>query len=215
MIIFRNKYWLLLVFLLFSTILNAEEWIEVTYVYDGDTIRLMDGRRVRLIGINAPEIRHDNRNGKYQKAEPFGEDAKQYLTNKMIHQKVSLEMDQEAKDHYHRILGYVFLPDGTMMNEKMVEQGLAYCMPVSPNIRYEKQFVKTQQIAMDAGKGIWKQIAKNSSQTYIGNKKTKRFHTPDCPFNKHSLPKNRVFFNQIWDCFYNGYAPCKKCVSMP
>jgi micrococcal nuclease len=215
MISYKNKYGLILVLLLISTILNAEEWIEVSHVYDGDTIQLMDGRRVRLIGINAPEIRHKNRKGECQKAEPFGEDAKQYLTNKLIHQKVSLEMDHEAQDHYHRILAYVFLSDGTIMNHKMVEQGLAYCLSVSPNTRYEKQFVKTQQIAMDSGKGIWKRIAKNSCQTYIGNKKSKRFHTPGCTFNKHSSPKNRIVFNQIWDYFYHGYAPCKKCVVMP
>ncbi len=207
---------MILVLLLFSTFLNAEEWIEVTYVYDGDTIRLMDGRRVRLIGINAPETRHEDRKkGNYQEEEPFAEDAKQYLNNKLIHQKVSLELDHKTKDHYRRILAYVFLPDGTMINEKMVEQGLAYCMSVNPNTRYEKQFVKTQQIAMDAGKGIWKRITKTSSQTYIGNKKSRRFHSPDCPFNKHSNPKKSVFFDRIWDCFYNGYAPCKKCVVMP
>ncbi len=206
---------MILVLLMISTILNAEEWIEVTHVYDGDTIQLMDGRRVRLIGINAPEIMHEDRKGECQKAEPFGENAKQYLTNKLIHQKVSLEMDHEAQDHYHRILAYVFLTDGTIINEKMVEQGLAYCLPTSPNTRYEKQLEKTQQIAMDSGKGIWKRITKNLNQIYIGNKKSKRFHTTDCTFNKHSSPKNRIVFKKIWDCFYSGYAPCKKCVVMP
>lgn len=215
MIIFRNKYWLLLVLLLISTTLNAEEWLEVTHVYDGDTIQLMDGSRIRLIGINAPEIKHEDRKGNYRKEEPFAEDAKQYLKNRLIHKKVSLEKDRVRMDQYHRILAYVFLSDRTFVNEQMVEQGLAYCMSVSPNTRYEKQLVKTQQVAMDSGKGIWKRIVKNSCQTYIGNKKSKRFHTLECTFNKHSSPKNRIVFNKIWDCFYSGYAPCKMCVVMP
>jgi len=212
MITFRTNYGLFF-FLLFIPILSiAGEWVEVTRVYDGDTIQVRDGRHIRLLGINAPEVNHKGSQARFQKAEPFGEQAKQYVTKEVLGQKVSFEWDHENRDHYNRVLAYVFLLDGTFVNEKMLEQGLAYCLPKSPNNRYGKRLLRVQQAAMDSQRGLWQGLSQKPRQTYIGNKNSKRFHQPACRFGRHIHPKNRVIFHGIWDGFYNGYAPCKKCV---
>jgi len=80
-------------FLLFSRGTPAEPWYTVRWVDDGDSIVLQDGRHVRYIGINAPEIQHDDR-----PAEPFGYEAKS-LNKEFVYQKdVRLEYDREKKD---------------------------------------------------------------------------------------------------------------------
>ncbi|HKJ23067.1 MAG TPA: thermonuclease family protein, partial [Gammaproteobacteria bacterium] len=81
----------------------------VAYVYDGDTVRLDDGRRIRLIGVDTPEIAHDG-----NPAQPFALAARQFLID-LLHQSggdVRLRYGPERKDHYHRTLAHLYLPDG-------------------------------------------------------------------------------------------------------
>jgi micrococcal nuclease len=214
MTIFKNKYCIVFLFFFISAISNAAELVEVIKVFDGDTIRIKDGRRIRLLGINAPEIKHEEGKTKYQKAEPYGDHSKKYLKTRLFRKKVLLELDHEHLDHYNRTLSYVFLSDGTFINEKMLEQGLAYCLPKSPNKRHEKRLLKAQQKAMDSKRGLWKLFVNIPCQSYIGNMNSKRFHEPNCPFGRDTHPKNRVAFSRIWDAFYKGFSPCKKCIVM-
>ena len=91
------------------------QWHYVSWVTDGDSIVLENGQRVRYLGINAPEIAHDQRPG-----EPFGEEALHYNIYLVKHKQVRIETDIEPYDRYGRLLGYVFLKDGTFVNLKMV-----------------------------------------------------------------------------------------------
>ena len=88
---------------------------------DGDTIVLTNGWRVRYIGINAPEIDHEN-----QKAQPYGYEARSFNRKLVSYRKFGLEFDQERYDRYGRLLAYVFLSDGSFLNERMLENGLAF-----------------------------------------------------------------------------------------
>lgn len=204
--------------LLFSFPALAADLVKVVHVYDGDTIRLEDGRRVRLIGINAPEVRHPESNGRIKPAEQFGETARQYLQKRLLHKKIVLKNDREQQDHYHRTLAYVFLPDGTFINEELISEGLAYCLYKRPNDRYENRLLLAQQMAMRSGKGIWGNgtiVVENSGSSYIGNIRSRRFHKPECPLGKKINPKNRKNFARLYDAFYHGYAPCKRCIVIP
>jgi len=67
--------------------------------YDGDTIVLEDGRKIRLLGINTPEVQH-----KGKMADAGGEDAKTWLINKLRHSKVRLEFYFDKTDKYGRTL---------------------------------------------------------------------------------------------------------------
>jgi len=183
----------------------------VIRVDDGDTIKLAEGRRIRFIGINTSEIEHKRPDGKIIKAEPFGDEAKNYTKKLLDHKKAFFELDKEKYDQYGRVLAYVFLPNGTFVNKKLIEEGLAYCLPDRINNRYEKILLKTQQDAMNSGKGLWKTLKKIPKQNVIGNTLSKRFHTLTCPFGEKIAAKNKRLFTHKWDAFYNGFAPCKKC----
>ena len=186
--------------------LLAGEWYYVRWVDDGDSIVLQDGRHVRYIGVNAPEIQHEN-----QQAEPNGYNAKAFNTKLVYQKNVRLELDREKYDRYGRVLAYVFLKDGTFVNAKLVDQGYAFSLYRRPNLNYNSILLQSQRRAMTAEKGIW-QNWREQKATYIGNKRSMRFHLPTCSFAKKINSKNKVFFSKKWDAFWDGYAPAKKCV---
>ena len=185
----------------------AESWYTVRWVDDGDSIVLQDGRHVRYIGINAPEIQHEDR-----KAEPFGEKAKSINKKLVFHKTVRLEYDREKKDRYGRTLAYVYLRNGLFINLEMISHGAAYFLYLKPNTKYTELFIKQQRDAMQAGRGLWQNWSESKAE-YIGNKHSRRFHLPTCPFAKKINSAYKVRFSRKWDAFRAGYAPAKKCVT--
>jgi len=119
-------------------------------VYDGDTIILENGQRVRLLGINTPEIE-----SRHRAAESGGKAAKEWLYNRIKDQKVYLEHDLEKKDKYDRLLAHVFLADGTHLNRELIKKGLAFMSIVPPNLRYVDVFSHAQKEAETKKLGIW------------------------------------------------------------
>jgi len=200
--------------LIFSTVLLIsatntvnQKWISVKWVNDGDTIVLSDGRHVRYIGINAPEIAHEN-----LKAEAFGYAAKKYNQSIVQSKKVRLEFDKEKYDRYGRLLAYIYLSDGTFINKEMIEKGFAYLLPRSPNIKYEKMLLQTQRDSMSTKQGMWHNWNEQEGERYLGSKISKRFHLITCSYGKRIKKRNRVFFARKWDAFWYGFAPCKRCI---
>ena len=124
----------------------------VKSVYDGDTIILGNNLRVRLLGVNTPEIESRHRPG-----EPGGLAARAWLQNQVRNRQVYLEYDQEKKDKYDRQLAHVFLPDGTHLNLELIKQGLAFMSIVPPNLRYAETFSRAQQQAEKQALGIWRE----------------------------------------------------------
>ncbi|NPA41123.1 MAG: thermonuclease [Aquificae bacterium] len=142
----------------------------VVKVYDGDTFkcRLQDGRevKVRLIGIDTPESKR-NRKAK-RDAEKSGKSLEEIVslgkkssafTKKLIPPGtvVYLETDVQPYDKYGRLLAYVYLPDGRMLNEVLVEEGYATVYTIPPNVKYAERFVELQRKAMERKKGLWKE----------------------------------------------------------
>jgi len=199
-------YFLLFVFFLSLGQSFGSDWFTVKWVNDGDTVVLKDGRQVRYIGINAPEIAHAD-----QKAEPYGNLAKKFNENLVSLKKVRLEFDEEQYDHYGRVLAYIFFQEGTFVNKALLEQGYAYCLHQKPNIRYDDVFIQAQRSAMSTGKGIWHNW-KEKTTGCLGNRHSKRFHLKTCPFGKKIRKENRIYFSSQWDAFWTGFAPCKKCI---
>ena len=184
-----------------------QQWFSVKWISDGDTIVLNDGRHVRYIGINSPEIAHDN-----HKAEPFGYEAKKYNQSLLRSQKVRLEFDKEKHDRYGRLLAYIFLSDGTLVNKKMIEKGYAYVLYLRPNVKYAGVLLKAQRDAMSAKQGMWHNWNEKDHEIYVGSKKSKRFHLKTCSYGKRIERRNRVLFTKKWDAFWKGFAPCKQCM---
>lgn len=122
----------------------------VKHVYDGDTIILENDQRVRLLGINTPEIASRHRD-----EEPGGVAAKIWLQDRIKSQKVYLEHDQEKQDKYQRLLAHVFLSDGTHLNLELIKKGLAFMSIIPPNLRYVETFSRAQKQAEAQKLGIW------------------------------------------------------------
>jgi micrococcal nuclease len=177
----------------------------VRRVNDGDTVQLDDGRPVRYIGVNTPEITHERNT-----AEPFGFEARAYNIELVGSQRIRLEFDIERFDDYGRTLAYVFLADGSMVNERLVQAGLAYCLYKMPNVKYDACLLKAQREAMRARHGIWKDWRETEGK-YVGNRNSRRFHAVACPEVKRISPKNRILFLKRWDAFWAGYSPSREC----
>jgi micrococcal nuclease len=195
-----------LLFLLSQQNGTAETWNRVKWVVDGDTVVLNDGQKVRYIGINAPELAHDDHS-----AEPFGEASKKFNTLLVNRKKVRLEFDKERFDRYQRLLAYVFLKNATFVNAELLSNGYAYFLKYRPNLKYDEILLQAQRSAMSAKKGIW-QNWKENKNTVIGNKNSHRFHLPTCPYGKQIKPQNRIVFQKKWDAYWEGYAPGKRCM---
>lgn len=122
----------------------------VTKVIDGDTVVLENGKRARLLGINAPEIESRHRPG-----EPGGIEAKNWLHRKLQGRSVYLEYDRQKYDRYKRILAHLYLPDGEHINLSLVEKGLAAVSLLPPNLLHAREMLKAQQRAETRKLGIW------------------------------------------------------------
>ncbi len=122
----------------------------VRYVYDGDTVTLQGGERIRLLGINTPEVESSKRRG-----EPGGEAARRWLKKAVEGKKVRLETGVPPRDKYGRLLAHLFSEDGKHINLALVEQGLAIANIYPPELKYVEPLLQAQQRAEEAGRGIW------------------------------------------------------------
>ncbi|QTL99712.1 nuclease [Iocasia frigidifontis] len=111
--------------------LQGLDRVFIDYVYDGDTVRTADGERIRLIGLDTPEM-----NWEEGEAEFYAREAFEYTKKKLLGHNVYLEYDQEKRDKYNRILAYLFLADGSFFNRKLLEEGYASLLLVPPNLKY-------------------------------------------------------------------------------
>ncbi|MGY2234825.1 thermonuclease family protein [Pseudomonas gingeri] len=126
--------------------------VEVQRVIDGDTVRLKDGRSVRLIGINTPELGRKGR-----AAEPFAEAARQRLQGlvKESGGQVGWVAGRERRDRYGRILAHLYGRDGMNLEARLLAEGLAYQVAVAPDSDlFECQQLAERQ-ARQLGLGLW------------------------------------------------------------
>ncbi len=137
---------------------------QVAYVYDGDTIKLDNGERVRFIGIDTPESRDNEKLSR--DSEKLGKDKNVILamgkkasnfTKALLNgQMVRVETDVQPRDRYGRLLGYVYLKDGTFVNAKIIAEGYAYPMTIPPNVSKADEFRRLFNEAREQQKGLWK-----------------------------------------------------------
>ena len=181
---------------------------KVTRVIDGDTAVLEGGARVRFLGIDAPEMERDG-----HPADFLAHQSKDYSLELIQGKTVRLEYDRERYDRYGRLLAYLYLPDGAMVNLMVVRQGLARVYSQAPNLLHQETLNAAQQEAMAAGRGLWqKPLAQQQNETYyLGNKNSLRLHRPNCPLAARMKPANRVRFNSLKEAYSQGYSPCRSC----
>ena len=88
--------------------------------------------------------------------EPYGKQAAEANRKLVDGKTVSLEFDVEQRDHYERLLAYVFLKDAPFVNAWLVENGYAQVMSLPPNVKHQDLFLKLQREAREKGRGLWK-----------------------------------------------------------
>ncbi len=127
---------------------------EVVYVNDGDTITVRANNqenRVRFIGIDTPEKNHPSK-----PVQCYSYAATDYLTQLIGDSDVKLVADptNSNRDRYDRLLRYVYLPDGTLLNAKMIEEGYAFAYTSFPVTKMD-EFLALEQEAREANRGLW------------------------------------------------------------
>ncbi|MEJ5228077.1 thermonuclease family protein [Thermodesulfovibrio sp.] len=135
---------------------RESEYYKVTEIHDGDTLTivkdsflgiLVKTERIRLIGIDAPELAQ----------EPWGRKAKNHL-KKLIRESswlVKIELDVQQRDKYGRLLAYLWDKNGNMINYMMIRDGYAMVYTIPPNVKYAEKFVEAQRVAREEKRGIW------------------------------------------------------------
>jgi len=135
-------------------------------VVDGDTLELASRERVRLIGIDTPEMHMSDK--LYRQAQSsksdiqtimrLGEEAYKFTRNLVEGKRVRLEFDVERYDKYGRLLAYVYLNnDGTFVNAKIIQQGYASLLTIPPNVKYAGLFRTLYNEARENNRGLWKE----------------------------------------------------------
>lgn len=148
-------------------LIPTKEELTVTKIVDGDTFRMIYGGEdisVRLIGIDTPESRSNERavnqateqNTTVEEITKMGKRSAQFLRKLLpIDTKVKVELDIQKKDRYGRLLAYIYLPDGKMVNEVIVMEGYASVSTYPPNVKYEERFREAYRYAYENQKGLF------------------------------------------------------------
>ena len=119
----------------------------VTRVVDGDTVELRAVGKVRLIGVDTPEV--------YGGVECYGREASAYAKRVLDGRRVRYSVGREARDRYGRLLAYVWLEDGRSFNALLVSRGYAQPLTIPPNDDYAETFVELTRRARGRAVGLW------------------------------------------------------------
>lgn len=123
-------------------------WATVDAVLDGDTIRLSSGEKLRYIGVDTPEkLTHP--------PECYAQEATRRNRKLVEGKRVALRKDHSEVDRYGRLLRYVYLADGRMVNELLVQEGYAVAAEFRPDTLFAQRFAQLEQQAKNKQRGLW------------------------------------------------------------
>ncbi|WP_075999888.1 thermonuclease family protein [Pseudohalioglobus lutimaris] len=127
----------------------------VERVVDGDTLHLVGGDRVRLVGVNTPEIGRDGRAD-----EPLARDAQRALAEMLSSaQEVWLQDGKQRSDRYGRRLAHAFDGDGVSISGRLIARGLGFHVVIAPNDRYASCLQAEEAHARSGRSGVWNESA--------------------------------------------------------
>lgn len=134
---------------------DGTEFYPITHIVDGDTLdisRLGERVRIRLIGIDSPESVDPHRG-----VQCFGKESTEFVTRLLLGKTVRVETDpsQDMYDKYGRLLAYVYLPDGTLVNREMISGGYAREYTFRYPYRFQANFAEAEHSAREDHLGLW------------------------------------------------------------
>lgn len=192
-------------------------------VIDGDTLVIYYQSReetLRLIGIDTPEMSENEK--VTEEAKRSGKDVKTLLemgkeatlfVRGLVKpdDQLTVELDVQLRDGYSRLLGYVFLKDGRMLNEEILRAGYAEIVTIPPNVKYIKRLYNAYLEGKENRRGFWKEcITAAEARNYVGEVKTVCGFVASTKYAKNSKGKptflnidkpypNQIFTVLIWD----------------
>lgn len=176
----------------------------VRNVYDGDTLTLVDERRVRFLGIDTPEIKEK---------QEFAQEAKNYTKSHCDKKEIwmTFEPGQDKEDHYGRLLAWVWVRTDTgaylCVNEGIVSAGLAsvYIPSASSKFKTMDKMVAQQKQARQKRLGMWGNF---SDYKVITTKNGTAYHVKSCKHLGNSHNVNEINVSEALDA---GLHPCRTC----
>lgn len=151
----------------------------VVHVVDGDTldVDIPDGQydrtRIRLWGVDTPETLK-----KQVAVQHFGPEASEFAKTAVLDKMVTLKLEpRRTRDNYGRLLAYVYLPDGQMLNRVLIEKGYGYADPRFDH-RHKSEFRRLQRRAKRLRLGLWKN-ATDADLPYYYRGKLKLTESPE------------------------------------
>lgn len=197
---------------------STTDYYKVTYIVDGDTLDIDTGKRVRLICIDTPE-----------KGEYYYSEAKEYLSSLTLNQEVELIKDISETDRYDRLLRYIYLEDGSFVNEMLVENGYAKAYPYSPDTTLCPQIQNAEDRAKSNNLGIWAEQEEEEEEypsegdndcvllgcsvgtELVGSLNSDKYHKCSCRWAQKILPENLNCFESEEEAKSEGYVACGTC----
>jgi len=152
----------------FTARATRSDSVLVRSVIDGDTIDVATVGRVRLLGIDAPEIGRG-----YDTSAPFGREARDRLTQLVLHRWVRLEQEGATIDVYSRHLAYVLTEDGVFVNAALVRDGLARVSARVPLARLP-ELQRAEAEAQAFRRGMWGNAPQIPGPSYTRGLKASR-----------------------------------------
>lgn len=179
----------------------------VRNVYDGDTLTLVNEKRVRFLGIDTPEIKEK---------QPFAEEAKAY-TKERCHKRdiwLTFEPGHDREDRYGRLLAWVWVPaedgDGYLcVNEGIVHAGLAtvYTPKKSERPHNMDEMIKMQSGARKSKRGMWESW---EDYAVVKTANGSAFHVREC---EHLANSRNLTDMKASDALDEGLHPCRTCLA--
>ena len=155
----------------FNTHATRSDAVLVRRVVDGDTIDVATIGRVRLLGIDAPEIGRG-----FDTSAPFAREARTRLAAIVLHRWIRLEQDGALLDTYNRRLAYVLTEDGVFVNAVLVREGLARVTARVPLSRLD-ELRRAESEAQAFRRGMWGNTPQIPMPSYTPRSKARRSAT--------------------------------------
>jgi len=146
---------------------TKEEQAIVAKVIDGDTIVLENGKTLRYIGIDTPEVS--------QGTECFADESTEKNKELVLGKEVRLEKDVSETDRYGRLLRYVYVAN-TFINEILVYEGYATAATYPPDVKYSQLFKEAEKDARENSKGLWGKCEESKEGSRRDRSRDTRLH---------------------------------------
>jgi micrococcal nuclease len=175
--------------------------VKAKRVVNGHYVKLDKDDKLVYAGIRAP---YEN--------EPFHLEAKQRNEELVVGKELRLRFDRDkTRDRKGRLFAYAFF-EGSLINEVMVRDGMAYVRLTPETVRYADALLQAQAEARRARRGLWSQVAKSDESIYVADPKYGNFHRPSCESVPNITQERRLELPSRKDAFDQGFAPCNKCL---